>query len=157
MQVNWMNHTGFVVSDMESALGFYRDLLGLEVQRDATAEGEAISHILGFEDARVRIVQLGTGDMRHAVELLEYLHPKPSRRLEAARNDVGAAHLALVVDDLERWYELLRGRGITFVNPPRFREAAYPRGRRTCYLQDPDGNWLEMIERDDPPADATTP
>ncbi|HIN35213.1 MAG TPA: hypothetical protein EYM75_05665, partial [Dehalococcoidia bacterium] len=29
MNVEWMNHTGFVVSDMERSLIFYRDQLGL--------------------------------------------------------------------------------------------------------------------------------
>ena len=27
MEVEWMNHTGFVVSDMERSRAFYRDLL----------------------------------------------------------------------------------------------------------------------------------
>ena len=34
MKVEWMNHTGFVVNDLERSLEFYRDLLGLEVERD---------------------------------------------------------------------------------------------------------------------------
>ena len=34
MNVEWMNHTGFVVSDMERSLIFYRDQLGLEIERD---------------------------------------------------------------------------------------------------------------------------
>jgi catechol 2,3-dioxygenase-like lactoylglutathione lyase family enzyme len=34
MKVEWMNHTGFVVSNLERSLEFYRDLLGLEVERD---------------------------------------------------------------------------------------------------------------------------
>ena len=34
MKVEWMNHTGFVVSDMERSLDFYRDLLGLQEERN---------------------------------------------------------------------------------------------------------------------------
>jgi len=30
-----MNHTGFVISDMERALAFYRDVLGLKEERNA--------------------------------------------------------------------------------------------------------------------------
>ena len=29
MKVEWFNHTGIVVQDMEKSLAFYRDLLGL--------------------------------------------------------------------------------------------------------------------------------
>jgi len=28
MKIEWLNHTGYVVADMERALSFYRDLLG---------------------------------------------------------------------------------------------------------------------------------
>ena len=33
MKAKWMNHSGFVVSDMERSLAFYRDLLGLQEER----------------------------------------------------------------------------------------------------------------------------
>ena len=33
-----MNHTGFVVSDMERSLDFYRDLLGLQEERNHILE-----------------------------------------------------------------------------------------------------------------------
>ena len=48
MEVQWMNHTGFVVSDMERALAFYRDLLGLNIERDQILEGEFISELVGL-------------------------------------------------------------------------------------------------------------
>ena len=34
MKVEWFNHTGFVVSDIERSLEFYRDLLGLKEERN---------------------------------------------------------------------------------------------------------------------------
>ena len=75
MEVEWMNHTGFVVSDMERSLAFYRDLLGLKEERDQILEGEFISELVGYPDARLHIVYLGSGDMRHSVELIQYLNP----------------------------------------------------------------------------------
>ncbi len=47
MKVEWMNHTGFVVSDMERSLAFYRDLLGLKEERNHVLEGEFISQLVG--------------------------------------------------------------------------------------------------------------
>lgn len=158
MPLQWMNHTGFVVSDMERSLAFYRDTLGLEVQRDIVAEGPDISNIVGFPDARLRIVYVGPSDMRHAAELIQYLHPVPEGRVSPTRrNDIGATHLGVIVDDLQALYEELTSKGVVFVNPPMLREARYPRGIRTCYLEDPDGNWLEFIEREPPPPDARIP
>ena len=63
MKVEWMNHTGFVVSNLERSLEFYRDLLGLEVERDQILEGEFISQLVGYPDARLHIVYLGIGDI----------------------------------------------------------------------------------------------
>ena len=66
MKVEWMNHTGFVVSDMGRALEFYRDVLGLRVQRDLVLEGEVVTQLTGFENAKVHIIYLGN-DLKHAV------------------------------------------------------------------------------------------
>ena len=48
MEVEWMNHTGFVVSDMERSLEFYQDLLGLKQERNQILEGEFISELVGY-------------------------------------------------------------------------------------------------------------
>ena len=156
MKVEWMNHTGFVVSDMERSLAFYRDLLGLQEERNQILEGEFISQLVGYPNARLHIVYLGAGDVRHSVELIQYLNP-PGERIEPSeRNNVGATHLGIIVDDLDSFYEELSSKGVRFVNPPAVRpNATYPLARKGCYLQDPDGNWLELLER--PPApDGTT-
>jgi catechol 2,3-dioxygenase-like lactoylglutathione lyase family enzyme len=157
MKVEWMNHTGFVVSDMERSLAFYRDLLGLEVERNTVLEGEFISQLVGYPNARLHIVYLGVGDARHAVELVQYLNP-PSREsvVSSERRSVGATHLGIIVDDLDSFYRELSARGVRFVNPPAVRpNATYPFARKGCYLQDPDGNWLELLERPPAPPGAT--
>ena len=49
MKVKLMTRTGFVVSDLEQALEFYRDVLGLKVTRSGITEGEFNSQALGFD------------------------------------------------------------------------------------------------------------
>ena len=156
MKVEWMNHTGFVVSDMERSLAFYRDLLGLEEERNQILEGEFISQLVGYPDARLHIIYLGMGDMKHSVELIQYLNPHSESVIISDRKDVGATHLGIIVDDVDSFYEELSGKGFRFVNPPAVRtNATYPLARKGCYLQDPDGNWLELLERAPIPIDAT--
>ena len=151
MEVEWMNHTGFVVSDMERSLAFYRDLLGLIEERDQILEGEFISELVGYPDARLHIVYLGSGDMRHSVELIQYLNPPGTAVAMPERHQVGASHLGVIVDDLDAFYAELSNRGARFVSPPAIRPGAvYPMASKGCYMQDPDGNWLELLER--PPA-----
>ena len=151
MEVEWMNHTGFVVSDMERSLEFYQDLLGLKQERNQILEGEFISELVGYPDARLHIVYLGTGDLRHSVELIQYLNPAGTPATMLDRHQVGASHLGVIVDDLDAFYAELSSRGVRFVSPPAIRPGAvYPLASKGCYMQDPDGNWLELLER--PPA-----
>ena len=67
------------------------------------------------------------------------------------RHQVGASHLGVIVDDLDAFHAELSSRGVRFVSPPAIRPGAvYPMASKGCYMQDPDGNWLELLER--PPA-----
>ena len=155
MKVEWMNHTGFVVSDMDRSLAFYRDLLGLVEERNQVLEGEFISSLVGYPEARLHLVYLGLGDMKHSVELIQYLNPPGTPVELPERHQVGAAHLGIIVDDLDSFYEELSARGVRFVGPPAARhDAVYPLARKGCYAQDPDGNYLELLERPPAPPDA---
>lgn len=155
MKVEWMNHTGFVVADMGRALEFYRGVLGLRVQREMVMDGDIVSQLTGFENARVHIAYLGN-DMRHAVELVQFLDPAVTPWSRPPRNRVGTAHLGLIVDDVDACYGELSGMGMEFVNPPALRpDAEYPWARKVCYVYDPDGNMLELIERDAEPPGAS--
>ena len=116
-------------------------------------KGEFISELVGYPDARLHIVYLGPGDMRHSVELIQYLNPPGDAVTLPQRHQVGATHLGVIVDDLDAFYQELSAKGVSFVSPPAERPGAvYPLARKGCYMQDPDGNWLELLER--PPADA---
>ena len=151
MNVEWMNHTGFVVSNMERSVAFYRDQLGLEIERDQILEGEFISELVGYPDAKLHIVYLGLGDMKHSVELIEYLNPRSNAVPLPDRKDIGATHLGIIVDNLDEFYKELSSKEVRFLSPPAIRpNAVYPMAQKGCYMQDPDGNWLELLEQ--PPA-----
>ncbi len=155
MNVEWMNHTGFVVSNMERSLAFYRDQLGLEIERDQILEGEFISELVGYPDAKLHIVYLGLGDMKHSVELIEYLNPRSNAVPLPDRKDIGATHLGIIVDNLDEFYKELSSKEVRFLSPPAIRpNAVYPMAQKGCYMQDPDGNWLELLEQ--PPAPERT-
>ena len=156
MEVEWMNHTGFVVSDMDRSLEFYQDLLGLKQERNQILKGEFISGLVGYPDARLHIVYLGTGDLRHSVELIQYLNPAGTPAAMPERHQVGASYLGVIVDDLDAFYAELSSRGVRFVSPPAIRPGAvYPMASKGCYMQDPDGNWLELLERPTAPEGTT--
>jgi catechol 2,3-dioxygenase-like lactoylglutathione lyase family enzyme len=143
--MEWLNHTGFVVSDQERSLAFYRDMLGLKEEMNAIRDGAGISEIVGYPDAKLHIDYLSTGDLKHSLELIQYLNPPGETISPTERNAVGACHLGIVVDDLQAIYEELSTKGAKFLGPPVVREGSLY-GRKVVYLQDPDGNWLELLE-----------
>ena len=55
---------------------------------------------------------------------------------------LGASHLALVVSDIDAAYQKLVDNGALALNPP----VELVSGRKACYLQDPDRNWIELIQ-----------
>jgi catechol 2,3-dioxygenase-like lactoylglutathione lyase family enzyme len=118
-------------------------VVGILPRPDQILEGEFISQLVGYPDARLHIVYLGIGDMKHAVELIQYLNPVGGITPIPERNQVGGTHLGIIVDDLDRFYTELTSKGVRFVNPPAIRPVApYPMARKGCYAQDPDGNCL---------------
>lgn len=136
-----MNHTGFVVRDLDSSLEFYRDVIGLRVVRTLERHGEAISQVLGYEGTHIKGALMGVAD-GHVLELIQYVHPMGTERHSEERNNLGAAHLAFNVRDIDSTFAQLVSRGARGLNPP----AEVAPGRRVCYMQDPDRNWIELIE-----------
>ncbi|WP_256474623.1 VOC family protein [Haloplanus halophilus] len=133
------HHYGVTVSDMDEALGFYRDTLGMEEVDAFSFASEEFSKFVGVEDVDVDLVFLDANGC--AVELLEYNNPPGGDANEGvANNDVGAAHFCLEVDDIDAVYEDLSDE-VEFVNPPQ----TLSNGAEVAYMYDPDGNVVELL------------
>src|SRR5260370_1732873 len=84
---------------MGRALGFWRDLLGLELLGRGVVEYDYVDQIVGLDGARIEWAELalpGGG----LVELFRYLKP-PGRPLGGGVNDPGKTHLCLEGEDLD--------------------------------------------------------
>ena len=136
-----MHHTGFVVTNLEKAVQFYQDVVGLEVLSRYERIGPGINQVIGYDDVHLQIALVRAGG-EHALELIQYLSPSPAERPTAERNVQGATHLAFQVDDIEKTFQRLVENGARKMNPP----AELAPGRVACYLQDPDGNWIELLQ-----------
>ena len=136
-----MNHTGFVVKNLEESIKFYRDILGLKVTIRRERTGKPIDQVVGYTSTHIKAAML-TIDENHYVELIQYLNPEPNTQMPTDRNILGASHLAFMVDDIEKEFEKLISNGAQKLNEP----VSLTLHRKACYLQDPDGNWVELIE-----------
>ena len=146
-------HTSWTVSDLDRSIAFYRDLLGFELLGSWTRKGTFIETVVGFPDAELRIAALrlpsATARSGHHLELIEYVAPKGAR-LDLKTCNIGAAHLALETDSIHETCDHLAANGVVLVSPPVAIESGANEGGFACYLRDPDGFTIELVQR--PPA-----
>ena len=140
--ISGIRHTGIVVTDMEKALAFYRDLLGLKIAKDFKEEGDYIDSISGLSGVRVWMVKL-SADAGSMVELLQYLsHPRePGDNPQIC--DIGCSHIAFTVDDIDKEYTRLLKGGVKFNCPPYVSPDGYA---KVVFCHDPDGTSIELVE-----------
>ncbi len=118
-------HTCYRIGDIARSVEFY-EALGFEERRRKEIGDEAINVFMGLP---------GDGDRLE----LTYNHGVDSYDLGTGYN-----HIALTVEDLDGTLERLSGQGIEPEKPPyRIREG----GSRLCFVRDPDGYRIELIEK----------
>jgi catechol 2,3-dioxygenase-like lactoylglutathione lyase family enzyme len=135
-------HASITVSDLERSVAFYQDALGFVQAEMSEASGEELSRALGLENVRLRLATLVQNDC--LLEMIEYLSPEGSKKAPRPC-DVGCMHIALEVDDIHEMYETLSARGVKFNSPPN----RNPEGLSWawwCYMRDPDGVPIELVQ-----------
>jgi len=117
----------FVVSDIERARTFYRDVLGATVFR----EYGGTSCVLQFQGTWLLLVTEG-GPTRDK-PTVSFVSPHDPDRV--------SSELTLRVPDCRDAYEVLRARGAEFLTEP-----VDWGGEIRAFLRDPDGHLLEISE-----------
>ena len=143
--ISSIRHVGFVVNDLDASLKFYVDILGLEIYRRFTEEGEFIDSLTGLKNVKLEWVKLIIPE-GGLIELLQY-HSHPDLTTSSLgnfeSNRMGCSHVALTVDNLSKLYEKLSNAGYKCKSKPLFA----PGGKaKILYCHDPDGAILELIE-----------
>ena len=116
-----------VVSDLESSVAWYRDVLGARLHR----EYGGTSVVFDFNGTWLLVVTGG-----------EPTDDKPSVTFAPpADEDVVSHSFTIRVEDCQAAYETLTSRGAQFLTPP------YDWGQEIrCFFRDPDGHLFEVSE-----------
>lgn len=132
------HHYGVTVTDLDQAVAFYSDALGLEVLDRFSVSGEAFATGVGVAEASADFAHLDAGGAR--VELVEYRPAGDDASAESV-NQSGAKHLGFSVDDLDAFYEDLPA-DVDTVSDPQTTAS----GTRILFLRDPEDNLVEIVE-----------
>ncbi|ASW09013.1 MULTISPECIES: VOC family protein [unclassified Rhizobium] len=142
MAVKRMDNVGIVVEDLAGAIDFFREL-GLELEGQATIEGEWAGRITGLGDQRVEIAMMRTPDGHSRLELSRFLAPPViADHRNAPVNALGYLRVMFAVDDIDDTLERLRMRGAQLVGEV----VQYGNTYRLCYIRGPEGLLIGLAQ-----------
>jgi catechol 2,3-dioxygenase-like lactoylglutathione lyase family enzyme len=139
-----------IVADLDKAIAFYRDGLGLDVAATpSNADANpALRNMFGLPDAQIRWTIGRPPAMRTGVEIVE-VRKAGGRAFERQIQDPGAFTLIVVVRDVDAALSRVRqvgapvvttgGAPVTFGTAPRV---------RAVIVKDPDGHFVQLTQPD---------
>ncbi|MDP3062362.1 MAG: VOC family protein [Chloroflexota bacterium] len=137
-------HSSFTVSDLERSLDFYVNVLGMVMGRRWERVGPEIEGVTGVAGARLKMASVQLGDF--TLELIQYVGGA-GVRLDPRINNVGAAHIAFTVRDIEKLCQELKRKGVRFYGTPtRLKNLWGGPDVVGVYISDPDGATIELVE-----------
>ena len=138
---------GLTVGDLDRELEFYTKVLPFEKVSEAKTAPGAADELLGLSGTQLRSADLKLGDER--ITLTEHLTnkgrpiPRDSRSL-----DHWFQHIAIVVSDMDKAYDLLRRHKVKHVSAAPQTLPAWNKnagGVKAFYFRDPEDHVLEII------------
>lgn len=136
------------VADMDRSLDFYSHVLTFEKVSDTEVGGDDVEHLFGVFGARVRVVRMKLGD--ESIELAQFLAPRGrSIPVDSRSNDLWFQHIAVIVSDMDRAYQILRQNKVEHASSGPQRLPDWNKnagGIRAFYFKDPDEHPIEILE-----------
>jgi catechol 2,3-dioxygenase-like lactoylglutathione lyase family enzyme len=141
-------HTAVCVPDVDAAVTWYCDVLGLRVLSPPyQMEGEAIERDMGElvpSPVAVKAAIVGVDETDRVIEIIEYPNsPGRPRPIDESIIDYGFTHIALLCDDVTATRADLETKGVHFLVDG----IADVAGVRTTWISDPWDNVLILIEK----------
>lgn len=142
MAVQRMDHAGIVVEDLAAAVAFFVEL-GLELEGEATVEGDWVDQLVGLGGVRADMAMLRVPGGQGGVELSTFRSPTTSATAPREPVDTpGIPRLTFVVDDVHETFARLRGHGAELVGEVVQYEEIYRYG----YVRGPAGVIVGLVE-----------
>jgi catechol 2,3-dioxygenase-like lactoylglutathione lyase family enzyme len=146
--ISGVAHTALHVADVDAAVVWYRDVLGLTVLSPPyRMEGDAIARDMGQllpAPVVVRAAIIGTDDgADRVIEVIEYPSVDTGAPVPATVTRLGFTHVGLLCDDVVATRAALEAKGVRFL----VEGVADVAGVRTTWLADPWENVFILVEK----------
>src|ERR1051325_5732192 len=143
MSLQRMDNVGVVVEDLPAAIAFFREL-GLELEGQATVEGEWAGRVTGLGDQRVEIAMMRTPDGHSRLELSRFITPPVvADHRNAPVNALGYLRVMFAVKDIHETLARLRKHGAELVSSE---AVQYEDSYRLCYIRGPEGLLIGLAQ-----------
>lgn len=129
-----IDHLGIAVKDLDAAIKFYEDILGMKLK-----DTEVV------EEQKVKVAFLPIGEVK--VELLQSTTPDGPIAKYIEKNGEGIQHVAYRVENLEKRLEELKAQGVRLIDEKPRKGAG---GAKIAFLHPKAtyGTLIELCERD---------
>jgi catechol 2,3-dioxygenase-like lactoylglutathione lyase family enzyme len=140
-------HTALHVDDVDAAVAWYRDVLGLIVLSPPyRMEGDAITRDMGQlvpDPVVVKAAIVGTDESDRVIEIIEYPSVPAEPAPPAGVTELGFTHVALLCDDVVETRAALEANDVRFLVDG----VADVAGVRTTWFADPWENVFILVEK----------
>lgn len=141
-----VDHTGFSVASLDSAIQFWTEAMGFELVRQGEMGGAFLRETTGVDDPRCRMA-LVVAPNGYPIELLEYSTGRTLGETPGSAGAIGAVHLAVTVVDIHAAIARVKLAGWHAKGSPQPIPTGPRAGTRVAYVSGPDGIIVELMQR----------
>lgn len=140
-----VDHVGFSVSSLEDAIKFWTEAMGFKVVRKGEMGGDFLREVTGVDDPRYRMA-LVVSPSGFPIELLEYSTASTLGRAPRSAGAIGAAHIAVSVENIDVTVEKIRSHGWEIKGSSQAIPSGPRAGTVVAYISSPDGITIELMQ-----------
>ena len=138
------------VSDINRSIKFFSEVLTFKIISIDTIQDKSLNDLFAIDYKDLKIIKAKMKIGNEQISLMQFVQPTNGREipLDSKSNDLWFQHIAIVVNDMEKAYAILKSHKVVHVSTmpqelPDYIPAAA--GIKAFYFRDPDGHNLEII------------
>ncbi len=149
MHIDGMVHVNINCRDYDTSRKFYEMLGFREAWEVPATNSPEVAAAVGMPPYRVRgaIMVLEGATPPLVIDLLEWQSPRDESPPYENLYRPGIARLAMSTTDLDADYAFLQDQGVEILSPPATVMVTESSGSRFFCFKDPDGTFLELVQR----------